>query len=323
MGFDWEELLGAEGEDLMRAYEDSIPDYDAYSYRQEYDPYDDYWMAEEETEEMVDELVPLPYVSMDPGPKRDLAKRRLINPNYIRKTLKGEQYKCHLEQEMWTDADGEQWPKAGKLFHATDVIHALDHIRRQILYSHEKAVEFGLPPLLDSSEREIQLGIYNDIFLDNVDIPSITKLPNVWGPVTFVLDHDVLLSQTKTWSSRITKIDPWKIPTEKFHDLECEDIFFTEESELRDAIKKEGRGAFLKNSEHHTAVFDKGKLWIGRDLHAIYVDRCPDGSGKEKQVKALLEAELQKARMGHVPVVIRTDVLQTTAPCDELWRIPE
>ena len=324
MGFDFEYLLGAEGEDLMRAYEDSIPEYDSYDYRQDYDFYEDDEIIGEEDEE----LVPLTYVSLEPDQKKRLAKSKLLEPHYILKTLKGEQYNCPFEEEMWGDSEGNLWPKAGKLFFATDVIHALDHIRGRNLYSHEKGVVFGLPPLQDSAEREIQLGIHNDIFLDNVDIPAITNHPNEWGPVTFVLDHDVLF-KTIIRKTRITKIDPWKIPAEKFDELEYEDLFFTEESELRDSIIKEGREEFLKNSEHHVAVFGNGKLWIREDLHAIYVERCPDGSGKENEVKALLETELRKVNMGNVPVVIRTEVLQPkggihpTAPWDELWRIPE
>lgn len=43
MGFDWEDILDAEGEDLQRAYDDNIQDaYDYYDERQDYDEDDNY-----------------------------------------------------------------------------------------------------------------------------------------------------------------------------------------------------------------------------------------------------------------------------------------
>ena len=85
------------------------------------------------------------------------------------------------------------------------------------------------------------------------------------------------------------------------------------------------RVAFLGDFDHHTTVFDTALLPFDGNLEAIYVEQCPDGSGKENELKSILENELRISSL-NVPVIIRKDPPDASftglaASEDDLWFI--
>lgn len=96
------------------------------------------------------------------------------------------------------------------LYHANTVTTACHFLKANTLLSRGDVERFGLYQTPQSSdELDVRHGLWFDVFVDSVDIHDRARQCNVYGPVLFKIDVDVLLDthNTKLW---VTKLNPTK-----------------------------------------------------------------------------------------------------------------
>ena len=96
------------------------------------------------------------------------------------------------------------------LHHANTVLTSCAFLRRHQLVSRGTKVSLGLDQTEQASDTIDQaFGIFNDIFLDSVDIHSRANKRNIYGPVLFVLDLNKLaqLPLATFWVTKSNPID--------------------------------------------------------------------------------------------------------------------
>lgn len=96
------------------------------------------------------------------------------------------------------------------LYHANTVQTACIFLQNARLLSRGTVAERGIVQTSQlSDEIDQKYGIWNDVFLDSVDIHSRGKRRNVYGPVTFEFDLSILESKwlPSVW---VTKMNPTK-----------------------------------------------------------------------------------------------------------------
>ena len=128
------------------------------------------------------------------------------------------------------------------LYHANSVLTSLTYLHNGGLISRETVEKFSLPQTPQSSdETDKDLGIYNDIFFDSVDIHERKGDVNHYGPITFVYNINVL-NELGNYDICVTKDNPvrWECSTPI-----C-DRYFQNQYELDDRFV---RGTF---SQHIT-----------------------------------------------------------------------
>ena len=79
------------------------------------------------------------------------------------------------------------------LYHANSVLTSISYLENGGLMSREYVEECDYPQtpqVTDDTDKEFE--IYNDIFLDSVDVHALSKNVNFYGPVLFVYSIDVL-----------------------------------------------------------------------------------------------------------------------------------
>lgn len=97
---------------------------------------------------------------------------------------------------------------ATRLYHANTVTTALSMMEAGGLVSRGYAVGNGFSQTAqDSDEKDKRFGVWNDVFVDPVDIHARAGKRNIYGPVLFVLDLE-LLEWPKLGTVRITRDNP-------------------------------------------------------------------------------------------------------------------
>lgn len=320
MGFDWEFLLGAEGADLADAYNASIQDDDWYGY--DSDPYD----YEDEVDEIEYQnfLLSTPLHLLSDSEKKELGDGYCSNSSYIIKLLDGEKNDVH-DESVVLDEEGHSHTAVERLFHANSVTTSLNYIRNKKMISRQRGEELGIQTAQKSDEVDRELGIYNDIFFDNVDIPSVSRSnQSAYGPVMFVFKTELLRGQ----KIRILKCNPWA--SENKEKLCYLDVFYSTnglKTDIRNSgMFNYGRMGFLADFGHHTTVYDTSELDFADNLECLLIEKHASGDGRERELKALLESELAASGL-NVPVYVRKDApsrnVGLAADDEELWRFPD
>lgn len=94
------------------------------------------------------------------------------------------------------------------LFHANTVATSLLYLEHKNLLSRQYVEDHKLYQTSQyTDEKDKKLGIYDDIFLDIVDIHSYLSRPNFYGPFLFVFNVEILISGLIE-AVRITKKNP-------------------------------------------------------------------------------------------------------------------
>ncbi|PIF71305.1 hypothetical protein [Flavobacterium sp. 2] len=94
------------------------------------------------------------------------------------------------------------------LYHANTVATSLLYVEQKSLLSRQYVEDNNLYQTAQYTDAKDKiLGIYDDIFLDMVDIHSYLSRPNFYGPFLFVFDSDILISGLIK-VVRITKKNP-------------------------------------------------------------------------------------------------------------------
>lgn len=148
-----------------------------------------------------------------------------------------------------------------ELHHANSVVTACQFIRRKSLISRGNAERLGLSQSVQSSDDlDKRYSIWFDVFMDSVDIHNRAKRANVYGPVLFVFDINVI-NRNKTGRIWVTKENPTKWSNK----LDC-DRWFQSKKDLRDNFVK-GRFDQMLVLRHCG-----GELTFGKNLKKIVLD---------------------------------------------------
>lgn len=98
----------------------------------------------------------------------------------------------------------------GTLHHANSVITSCQFLRAGSLVSRGSAQRNGMYQTPQKSDRiDKAYGIWFDIFTDSVDIHARASRANVYGPVQFILNSE-LIKDTYTGKVWVTKLNPTK-----------------------------------------------------------------------------------------------------------------
>lgn len=99
-----------------------------------------------------------------------------------------------------------------ELFHANSVLTSCQFLKKASLLSRGTLERYGFKQTPQSSDPvDKTYSLWFDVFADTVDIHNRGRMMNVYGPVLFVFDTDILLEQStgRIW---VTKINPTKFP---------------------------------------------------------------------------------------------------------------
>ena len=152
-----------------------------------------------------------------------LQSEQLDDERYTEEKAKEAQAETYYEAEhkKLTIYNEFERCKVQRLYHANTVTTACTFLSEGALLSRAEVERRRLPQTpQDSDKIDKEYGIWNDIFLDFFDVHDMTKMPvNIYGPVLFVFDVDVIASAEN--DVNITKKNPmsWdKIPvTERYY----------------------------------------------------------------------------------------------------------
>ncbi len=148
------------------------------------------------------------------------------------------------------------------IHHANSVITSCQFLRKQSLMSRGTIDRAGLFQTEQKSDRiDKNLGIWFDIFADSVDIHDRAKRANLYGPVLFELDVE-LIANAYTGRVWITKCNPTKWDRNR----KPEKRWFSSAEDLEENFRD---GTF-----DHTIVFRHcgGELPIKKYLNKIILD---------------------------------------------------
>ena len=96
------------------------------------------------------------------------------------------------------------------IYHANSVLTACQFLRTGSLMSRGTVERKGLYQTLQQSDHiDRQHGIWFDVFTDSVDIHARIKGVNLYGPVLFVIDSE-LIKKACTGKVWVTKLNPTK-----------------------------------------------------------------------------------------------------------------
>ena len=119
------------------------------------------------------------------------------------------------------------------IYHANSVITSCQFLRKGALLSRGTVERSGLYQTKQmSDDADKNLGIWFDVFADSVDIHARAKKANVYGPVLFVLDVE-LISKAYTGKVWVTKLNPTKWYAKKHEErwfvspIDLEETFVT------------------------------------------------------------------------------------------------
>lgn len=119
------------------------------------------------------------------------------------------------------------------LYHANVVVTSLTFIKQDGLLSRGAVADRGLPQgSQESDQKDKDFGVWNNIFLDSVDIHKRAQDRNKYGPVLFEFSIDVLDSPCIE-EVKVTKENP-----EDWDSLDPEERYFENAEELSANFQK-------------------------------------------------------------------------------------
>lgn len=221
--------------------------------------------------------------------------------------------------EYWEDSEETKWPYIGKLFHANSIKTSLDYIKKGYIYSRQKGEELNEQTAQRSDDLDKQLNIYNDIFFDTTDIPyNVGTNTSAYGPIMFVFNLEVI----KNKKIRVTRVNPFVDP-----DLTYDKMYYKSVDDIREGINEIGTTKFLKNTQHHTTLYNTDYVPLKNNLYAIYIEKHRSGDGRESRIRDMIRAALDENGLKGVKTVIRgsypsNDFYGYANDYDILWEEP-
>jgi len=192
------------------------------------------------------------------------------------------------------------------LYHANTVLTSLTFIENQALLSRAYVTNNGLVQTPQKSDKEDKAyKIWDDVFLDGLDLHKKYLRPNDYGPVLFVIKLDLLLSQSIP-TVLITKNNPW------YWNLtdSLDDRYY---SSIDDVNRDYLNGTTIDSRIMFTFRMPETAIKLNKYLEFIGIDRPPIivelKSRRQKNIgdfalEKITEAA-KKNGLGHIPIVHR------------------
>lgn len=210
-----------------------------------------------------------------------------------------------------------------ELYHANSVLTSCEFLRQGALLSRGTIEALKLRQTSQYTDRlDKHYNIWNDVFVDTVDIHHRGRMANDYGPVMFVLDTEKLMNELSTGVIGFTRSNPSKWGSVRasrrwFADLDVvEEEFDINDFDHMVVFRHCGGHVSLKNSLKRIVVdapedvegmgVDLFSYALGSLKHAMYlgpktctVERreCRAGCG----CKATYEADLDRVKMMYRP----------------------
>lgn len=189
------------------------------------------------------------------------------------------------------------------LFHANTVSTSLTFINNRSLLSRSYVEKIGgIQTIQKSDNEDKEYNVWDDVFLDALDLHTKYSRPNKYGPVLFVMKLDLLLSQVVPFVL-ITKRNPWY--WEETDNLE--DRYYSDLDEVkRDYLsgeKLDSQIMFTFRSPDDKIKLNKFLDFIGVDKPKIFVNLK---TGGQKNVGEYafekIETAMKANGLGHILV---------------------
>ncbi|OQP65419.1 hypothetical protein A3860_17295 [Niastella vici] len=190
------------------------------------------------------------------------------------------------------------------LHHANTVKTSLTYITNDALLSRHYVESLALVQTSQyTDEKDKELGIWDSVFLDGLDLHKKFVKPNKYGPILFYIDLSLLLDSEFSWV-RVTKSNPdsWRPPETSFF----ENVNDINQNYLSGNKLDDGRIMFLFDNP------DK-KISLSKYCRKIVVDdprielTFSDGTVTKiaEMVKASIEKAIDDCKITGIDVEIR------------------
>ena len=193
------------------------------------------------------------------------------------------------------------------LFHANTLLTSLTFFKHKSLLSREYVENNKLEQTSQySDELDKEYGIFNDIFMDTIDIHDRAKKMNLYGPILFAFPLKILIKD-KIPFIRITK----KNPTKWNENDNLEDRYYTSEKEFEDNYNKGDFNSMI------IFPYLEGQLELNGNLSFIKIDN-PKLEWNDNKKDLHIEAKeklIESARIGEVDL---NNIGLSYRSCDEL-----
>ena len=182
-------------------------------------------------------------------------------------------------------------------YHANSVQTSCTFLEHGALLSREYAETHKLKQTPQQSDAlDKRYGIWNDIFLDTVDIHDRARRKNHYGPVLFVLKpQSVLTDQSLDGTLRITRRNPvhWS------DGQSPKDRYFETSEEFAQNF------SFGDFDKHFTFRTKDGKIPLAAHIDHIQLDDPQGSLGDQNVFKNAMAALTAAAKIGQINVTIR------------------
>lgn len=180
-----------------------------------------------------------------------------------------------------------------RLYHANTLPTSLLYLKKRALLSRAYVEKRGLyqtPQWTDQSDKKLH--VWNDIFLDTVDIHERASNSNQYGPVLFALDWKILRLRSVN-RVEVTKCNPYK-----WEKMEKKDRWFTSKKDLEKNLD-------IGNFGQSIVVRFSGRLPFGHYLEEIILDdpwvETAEGVCFYARARKMINGELSRSKLA-VPV---------------------
>lgn len=192
------------------------------------------------------------------------------------------------------------------LYHANTVLTSLTFIEQRALLSRGYVASNNLVQTEQASDAEdILYNVWDDVFMDGMDIHKKYRTPNKYGPVLFVMKLEVLL-MPELCPILVTKVNPWYWKNYPTWELR----YFQDANEIKE---KYLTGKMLDSYCMFTFRSPGKSIKLNKFLQEIIVDKpgykvVLKGAEEKELGQAVhdkLRSSLDNNGLGHIPINFR------------------
>jgi len=192
------------------------------------------------------------------------------------------------------------------LFHANTVLTSLTFINQNALLSRNHVEVNGLAQTEQKSDNEDRkFNVWDDVFLDGLDLHEKYSRPNKYGPILFVMKLELLLAPSLP-PLLVTKKNPWYW---KDHNTWGEK-YFNDSEEIKAKYLVKGQ---LDSQIMFTLRSPNTFIKLNKYLVSVMVDKAPIivsyNSNEKKKIRDQAFDKIREAlvnnSLGHIPMKLR------------------
>jgi hypothetical protein len=192
-------------------------------------------------------------------------------------------------------------------YHANSVLTACTFLEVAALLSRGYVEKHKLKQTPQNSDQiDEKYGIWNDIFLDTVDIHDRARRKNHYGPVLFVLNvESVLKDKELEGTLRITR----KNPTRWSDGQQPKDRYFETVDEFANSF------SFGDFDKHFTFRPESGRIPLASHLNHILLDDPQGSLGDASTFEVAVQALKTAAKRGKIQIEVHKRQCRDACKC--------